>query len=278
MTPQPIQIQKSEEISITTESAAETASSTPPPVTIMAESDASSILISSTPSTPVIITASTEDSTTPIIATPSESLISNIEVTAPAPAITKTPEVVDLGNLFGETKAEEVDIVTPTAEPTIVEATVEPAPIIEESITETESTPIMEEVAPIVASSTPVETTVIPEAIEIGSSITVEEPTLTVEAPLVSESVIDLDSETTEEVAEESYEHPSEFITASIARIDAMIARIDTAHGTKLSEALGYKTEKEKYTALEEQAYADAEKYVTEKDHALSMRNYFVDQ
>jgi hypothetical protein len=57
-----------------------------------------------------------------------------------------------------------------------------------------------------------------------------------------------------------------------------MVARIDTAHAAKLSEALGYKTEKEKYTELEEQAYADAEKYVTEKDHALAMRAYFVGQ
>jgi hypothetical protein len=75
---------------------------------------------------------------------------------------------------------------------------------------------------------------------------------------------------------EESYEHPSEFVAASIARIDAMVARIDIAHAAQLSEALGYKTEKEKYTELEEQAYADAEKYVTEKDHALAMRAYFV--
>jgi len=57
-----------------------------------------------------------------------------------------------------------------------------------------------------------------------------------------------------------------------------MIEQIDMAHGTKLEEALGYKTEKEKYTTLEEQAYADAEKYVTEKEHALTMRTYFVDQ
>jgi hypothetical protein len=191
----------------------------------------------------------------------------------------KTPEVVDLGNLFGETKAEDISIISPAPVEVPEIVSVEPTPIMEESITVTESTPIMEEATPIVASSTPVETTVIPEAIEIESNTTVEEPAITAETPIVSESVIDFGSEATEEaVAEESYEHPSEFITASIARIDAMIARIDAAHGSKLSEALGYKTEKEKYTALEEQAYADAEKYVTEKDHALSMRNYFVEQ
>ena len=85
------------------------------------------------------------------------------------------------------------------------------------------------------------------------------------------------DSESSESNIE-SYEHPAEFIADSIARIDAMISRIDIAHGTKLQEALGYKSEKEKYTALEDQAYADAEKYVIEKEHALTMRAYFVQQ
>jgi hypothetical protein len=57
-----------------------------------------------------------------------------------------------------------------------------------------------------------------------------------------------------------------------------MITRIDTAHNSKLEEALGYKTEKEKYTTLEEQAYTDAEQYTEEKDHALAMRAYFANQ
>ncbi len=102
------------------------------------------------------------------------------------------------------------------------------------------------------------------------------------EAPIMESSLLNIVSESssTESIVtgEETYEHPTEFIEASITRIDAMIARIDNIHNTKLEEALGYKAEKEKYTTLEEQAYADAEKYVTEKEHALTMRTYFVDQ
>lgn len=57
-----------------------------------------------------------------------------------------------------------------------------------------------------------------------------------------------------------------------------MIEKIDTAHNAKLAEALEYKTEKEKYSDLEDQAYTDANTLVEEKDHALSMREYFVKQ
>jgi hypothetical protein len=77
---------------------------------------------------------------------------------------------------------------------------------------------------------------------------------------------------------EESYERTSDFIAGSIAKIDTMITKIDTAHSAKLGEALGYKTEKEKYTTLEETAYADAQSLVEEKDQALTMRAYFVAQ
>lgn len=76
----------------------------------------------------------------------------------------------------------------------------------------------------------------------------------------------------------ESYERTSDFIAGSIEKIDTMITRIDTAHSAKLGEALGYKTEKEKYTTLEETAYADAQSLVEEKDRALTMRAYFVAQ
>lgn len=100
----------------------------------------------------------------------------------------------------------------------------------------------------------------------------VEEEEAVEESPLINFAPVAIAPEV------ESYERTSDFIAGSIEKIDTMIARIDTAHSAKLGEALGYKTEKEKYTTLEETAYADAQSLIEEKDRALAMRTYFVEQ
>ena len=103
-----------------TESAQATAPSEPPPVTSHAIDDVSSILISSDSSdSPVVVTA--EPTETPvIISTPSESLIggiSNVEVSAPTTTIQKTPEITDLGNLFGDDSDASIDAMTAPVNP-----------------------------------------------------------------------------------------------------------------------------------------------------------------
>ncbi len=295
VTPAPIPtIQKSEEISIVTEAPAETAAAMPPPVTVTAVEDSSSIIIGSTPAPSATVATAAPT----IVTTPETSVFSNIEVTPTIIATSPTHDIHDIGIISApvepvivsiEEKSTEsgsiMDLIGWPGEPAIVEA-----PSGEESITDmiaevssTETPTVMmsEPIVPVVEAVEvePIVDEVAPVTPELESSV-VPEPELTpVVETIVDSSIIGsiTESEPTVE-AVETYEHPTEFIEASIARIDAMIARIDAIHNSKLEEALGYKAEKEKYTALEEQAYADAEKYVGEKDHALAMRTYFVDQ
>jgi len=212
---------------------------------------------------------------------------------------------IDLGHLFGEAPRAEVGPVvteTPAVE-TPVQSVDTESPIIDIlGSPETDTHSIVS--APVEPVSTESISTESPLIDASEAPVETSSPTQYTETPLVSEqeqvTVVEDSTDSTESVADiapeetaliesplfaemstpaaDLYEHPSDFIQASIDRIDAMIVRIDTAHGSKLSEALGYKTEKEKYTLLEEQAYADAEQYVTEKDHALSMRSYFEEQ
>ena len=277
-----IKIEKTNEVSIMTESAANTATSEPAPVKAIAVDDVSSILINSeSPAAPSIVISEEPSNVTPIITTQNEDLfggISHVEVNEATPTITKTPEVTDLGNLFGWMSTEEIQ--APVESVVTTEETLSDVP---ETITVSEA-PIAEDV--VIAEETPSEKEV-EEAVQAEAEEEVEEVTTTLaeepteEASILgysSDSIMDLWEAAEAPQIEESYEHPADFIQASIEKIDRMIEKIDMAHGTKLEEALGYKTEKEKYTTLEEQAYADAEKYVTEKEHALTMRTYFVDQ
>ena len=200
----------------------------------------------------------TTEATPIIVSTPVETL-AHIEVTREPEAapVVKTPTVTDLGNLFADMQSE-----TPvTLQDTPIDTLVSTTPR-EDSIL------ISEESSPLIEIATPTASVTVEAEVEEAEEVA--EPLET----LVSESHI-IDTPT-EVVA--SYEHPQDFVSDSIRRIDDMITRIDTAHNTKLAEALGYKTEKEKYSTLEEQAYADAEQYVVEKDHALAMRSYFVEQ
>jgi hypothetical protein len=74
----------------------------------------------------------------------------------------------------------------------------------------------------------------------------------------------------------EKYENPPSFIEASIEKIDVMIAQIEETHTAKVMEAAGYKWEKEKFAALESQAYKDAERMMKERDHGEKMKAYFL--
>lgn len=275
-----VMIQKSDETSITTESPKDTAPSAPPPAQILADDDASSILISSSPSASSDIVVSSPEAT-PIIVTSepteNENLISHIEVSStPVTPTPSAPVINDLGNLFSS----DIEVASTS-------------PVIESN---TDDVLMMDEVAPTLDAPEEVKN----EGIFSFSEEASEETTLTEDTHteaiseqtesiiatktpestpmnLIEESPI-FGSDATDTASQDIYEHPSEFIAASIAKIDAMVTKIDATHSAKLEEALGYKTEKEKYTLLEETAYADAQKLIEEKDHALGMRSYFVEQ
>lgn len=180
----------------------------------------------------------------PIITLEPESVISQVEVSAAAiaPVTPVNSSSIDLGNLFG-TSASTDTTTTEEELPTALEV---------ETIT-----PVMETVPPVA---------------ETEEEEKEEEKEEVDTAPLINFAPVAVIAEP------ESYERTSDFIAGSIEKIDMMITRIDTAHSAKLGEALGYKTEKEKYTTLEETAYADAQSLVEEKDRALTMRAYFVAQ
>lgn len=68
------------------------------------------------------------------------------------------------------------------------------------------------------------------------------------------------------------------YIKNNIQQSDVLIAKLDTTHTAKLEEAAGYKSEKERFSQLEEEAYADAERMMVEKAHTERMKAYFVEQ
>lgn len=78
--------------------------------------------------------------------------------------------------------------------------------------------------------------------------------------------------------SDDEFSHPHEFIEMSLEKVRAMILSINKRHDAKLEEALGYKTEKEKYASLEEATYEEAEKLIWEREHAESMESYFQSQ
>lgn len=281
---QPIKIEKTEEVSIITESPVNTAAAQPEPVHVVAVDDISSILVTHT-ATPATasedIVSSTLTSGVQQVQDSTISPISNVQLTddTNAHVIHNTSEV-DLWNLFWDNNS------------SISEVTQSEGILSWTSFASLEPTEVPEVIQSIdMSNSSPEDSTllwIMDEESIINDSHSVEEVAI-YETPIsqsvkddldsVSAPILDLPSSSEWDQSNiESYEHPAEFIADSIARIDAMISRIDIAHGTKLEEALGYKSEKEKYTALEDQAYADAEKYVIEKEHALTMRTYFVEQ
>lgn len=70
----------------------------------------------------------------------------------------------------------------------------------------------------------------------------------------------------------------SDYIKNNIKQSEALIAKLDTTHTAKLEEAAEYKAEKERFSNLEEKAYEDAERMMIEKAHTERMKAYFVDQ
>lgn len=72
--------------------------------------------------------------------------------------------------------------------------------------------------------------------------------------------------------------HPKDFLSDSLIKVEAMIASIEEAHGAKISEATGYKEQKEHFAELEEKAHAEAEKMLEEKAHAERMKTYFEEE
>ncbi len=68
------------------------------------------------------------------------------------------------------------------------------------------------------------------------------------------------------------FSSPKEFIEKSLESITLMVDKIDMKHDAKIEEALWYGKEKDRYTDLEKQAYAEAEIMDKEKDHTLRMR------
>ena len=75
-----------------------------------------------------------------------------------------------------------------------------------------------------------------------------------------------------QEKKKEKILHPKEFIEKSLENIDSMIADIDTAHESKISEAEGYGKEKEHFAELETHAYEEASALDEEKSQALHVR------
>lgn len=248
-----IKIQKSEEVAISTESVLDTASSEPPPVSAVAVDDVSSILVSN-------ISSSTETANV---------FIAPVEITLQE--VPETTMIVESADLLSH-PSDTHDSLLPSS---IVEQSVITPTEIPSSISDNTSSldnlfgssdPIAED-APITSDNWIIASE--NQDIQISDS----------DQDKISElSFSGLDVWNSPAPQSDIYEHPADFIQSSIAKIDKMVERIDIAHTVKLEEALGYKTEKEKYTALEEEAYADAEKYVREKEHALTMRSYFEEQ
>jgi hypothetical protein len=81
-----------------------------------------------------------------------------------------------------------------------------------------------------------------------------------------------------EKETEQAFVNLREYIEANIRQTDELIAKIHASHEIKLEEAAGYKSEKERFADLEQNAYTDAEKMVAEQAHAEKMKAYFVQQ
>jgi hypothetical protein len=78
-----------------------------------------------------------------------------------------------------------------------------------------------------------------------------------------------------EKITESTFTDPASFIQDSLTKIEHMLEAMHEKHDAKLDEALGYKSEKERFAGLEAQAYKDAESMTAEMDHAERMKAYF---
>jgi len=112
--------------------------------------------------------------------------------------------------------------------------------------------------------ATPIETSVTQQEVE-NNSIAVNIEWLYTE----NNSWIEQEEESS------TFTDPTAFIQDSLTKIDLMLEAMHAKHDTKLSEASGYKSEKERFAELETQAYRDADSMTTEMDHAERMKNYF---
>lgn len=77
---------------------------------------------------------------------------------------------------------------------------------------------------------------------------------------------------------ESEFDSLKTYIETNIDQSESLIMKIDAAHTAKLEEAAGYKSEKERFASLEEDAYKDAERLMIEKGHAERMKSYFIEQ
>lgn len=262
-----LEIQKTEEISIITESPAETAAAMPSPVTVNAVEDTSSIIIWTTTPAP-----SVQDES-PISVIPDEShLFQNVELSTPSVTAPSEPLVQDIGILDlrdeSSTPAEIPSVSVIEEDDSLMDILSEDTASVPSDVEVVQGISDVAPVSEIVPSptETPVTADVITRSLDVDTSNAIISQLIENTDSIVGTPTVEL------------YEHPADFIEASIERIDAMIERIDEIYDAKMTEALGYKSEKEKYTNLEQQAYLDAQKYVQEKKHALAMRLYFVEQ
>lgn len=81
-----------------------------------------------------------------------------------------------------------------------------------------------------------------------------------------------------EEKATEEFTHLRDYIKANIEQANIMIEKFNNSRKAELEEAAQYKSEKERFAKLEEDAYVNAEKLVAETAHAESMKTYFVEE
>jgi hypothetical protein len=73
----------------------------------------------------------------------------------------------------------------------------------------------------------------------------------------------------------ENFTDTISFIQDSLNKIELMLEAIHKRHASKIDEALGYKSEKERFADLEKQAYKDADSMNSEIDHTERMKSYF---
>jgi hypothetical protein len=235
----PIKIEKTLETSIMTEAPAQaTTPNSPAAVSVMADDDASSILISSSTPTPqvspvveiissepspvIMMSEPTSMASSPIVTIEETPIVEGV-VPAVEPQVSSAP---DFSGLFGESPAEAV--VTPVVESPVV------APVVESLFWVSEPTPVV--------------------AVEKEEEV---------------EEALPSDEE------DATFDNPEAFILASITKIEHMIRNIDAAHQMDLDKAKSYKEQKEKYAALEAGSYEDAARLDAKRAHAEKMKKYF---
>lgn len=282
---QPVQepvfkIEKTEEQQISTE--AKVLPSTPEAPAVVAEEDASDILVSWDSALPQdnqpidsLQTAQSED--TLVEQNEAPETIPSADL-APSDILSEAPSEESHGTDEAAQDALNQDILALHAqEDSIQESSTDP-------VQATQTDPIQESPlfnfglpdTPTTEQSTEAEPTV-EQTIEEESTVeqaTEAEPT--VEPAIEEESMNFSPAEVVQ--ANTNPGNLTAYIKNNIQQSDVLIAKLDTTHTAKLEEAAGYKSEKERFSQLEEDAYADAERMMVEKAHTERMKAYFVEQ